>query len=167
MSEPEEVPTPPAEHAGIVYQQQPTVCTCCHTCLAMLMGCDVQEIMSRIQSAGMGDDEILVVMKRAGIQYLRVAHGSALWQGWQLVIAPSLNVGIGSLHAVLVHFDESTYETVVFDPSTRKRYHPAGRDLRGYRSLALVRPSGDIARFDRKWLLFTPPPAAAADPSTH
>ena len=134
--------------SNVKLQHQPTRTTCVHTCLAMLMGVPVQEVISRIGDCGCEPVEVLVFLHRFGISFAPIATPK-LWDGWHLVAVPSLNVE-GGAHAILVSWNHHAGELIVKDPSPWKSYASNGSNLHLFFDVILVRPGGSLEYFDRK-----------------
>ncbi len=120
----------------IVHQFQPTPTTCVHTCLAMVLGKPVEEVIAEIGlPQGLNQEDLLASLRRYDLMHAMTLFG-ALWTGWQFVVVPSLNVR-GGTHQVLVHYDQGY---TVLDPSPKIRYEENGSDLNSWMSVVLVRP---------------------------
>jgi len=136
---------PMSGSVALVHQTQPTPYTCAHTCLAMVLGRPVEEVMHEVKElAGMNTHDLLNALERYGVMHALTMFG-ALWSGWQLVTVPSLNVR-GGTHKVLVHWEAGKYH--VLDPSPKIRYAEDGSDLNSWHDVILVRPpnAGSDAR---------------------
>lgn len=121
----------------LVHQFQPTPWSCVHTCLAMVMGVPAEQLIEEIgYPNGLNQMDALVVLERKGIMHAATMFG-ALWQGWQMVTVPSLNIR-GGMHQILVHWEAGKY--TVLDPSPKIRYKEDGSDLNGWSAVILVRP---------------------------
>lgn len=123
----------------LVHQTQPTPYTCTHTCLAMVLGRPVEEIMREVKLDGMNTRDLLCALERYNVMHALTMFG-ALWSGWQLVTVPSLNVR-GGTHKVLVHWEDGKYR--VLDPSPKIRYAEDGSDLDSWHDVILVRPQNE------------------------
>lgn len=98
-------------------QQQPTPRTCAHTCLAMVTGASVEDLIERFGDRPLGFPEEACVLIEHGIFPVNATgspHEFAL-EGVYLVSTPSLNLP-GKLHMVVVEASPEGY--VVHDPNT-------------------------------------------------
>ncbi len=119
------------------HQTQPTPFTCVHTCIAMVLGRPVKEIIEEVGLPhGMTQLDLVNALERYNLAYAMTAF-HALWYGWQFVSAPSRNVRGGS-HQILVHYSEGEYR--VLDPSPKIRYKENGSDLTTWINVILVKP---------------------------
>jgi len=121
----------------IEHKQQPNDWTCVHTCLSMVTGTPVEELLERFGDHAIGFDEMATVFVEHGIfpEFTTNQHHPFDRCGVYFVAAPSLNLP-GKLHQVVVEASEDGY--IVHDPQ-------AGREgKRWYRNEDVV--SGDLAR---------------------
>lgn len=121
----------------LVHQFQPTPYTCCHTCLAMVLGRPVAEVIDEVgEHAGMNTLELMGALARYNVMFALTQFG-AMWTGWHMLTVPSLNVR-GGTHKILVHWAGGKYR--VLDPSPGIRYREDGNDLTSWSDVILVRP---------------------------
>ena len=108
-------------------QQQPTPRTCAHTCLSMVTGVPVEDLIERFGDRGLAFPEEACVLIENGIFPVNTtgSHHEFALEGVYLVSTPSLNLP-GKLHMVVVEASADGY--VVYDPNTGregvKAYHP-------------------------------------------
>lgn len=125
------------ESIPLIHQFQPTPYTCVHTCLAMLLGKPVAEVIEEIGLPhGLNQHDLLNSLEKYDVMHAMTLFG-ALWTGWQFATVPSLNVR-GGMHKVLVHWEAGKYR--VLDPSPKIRYKEDGSDLGSWNDVILVRP---------------------------
>jgi len=128
---------PTTGSVALVHQFQPTPYTCVHACIAMVLGRPVAEIIDEIGLPhGLLQRDLLDVLDKYRVQHAMTVF-SALWDGWQFVVVPSLNIR-GGAHQVLVHYEAGKYR--VLDPSPKIQYKEDGSDLKCWNDVILVRP---------------------------
>ena len=119
------------------HQFQPTPHTCSHACLAMVLGRPVEEVINEVGlPQGMLQQDLLAAIRQYDLMHAMTVFGS-LWDGWQFIVVPSLNIR-GGAHQVLVHFEAGRYR--VLDPSPKIRYKEDGSDLSCWNDVILVKP---------------------------
>ena len=123
---------------GIVPQLQPTDRTCVHTCLAMVLGVPVQQVIDRYGGQPMSDQRLMAALTEHGVEFDRLVFGNLFWPGWYLAGVPSLNVE-GGTHAILIHAHRKKGVTVL-DPSQLKTYRRDGSNLKSWFDLMPVNP---------------------------
>ena len=122
---------------NLVHQYQPTPFTCTHACLAMVLGRPVADIVDEVGlHQGFNQKDLLAALTRYDLMHAMTLFG-ALWEGWQFVVVPSLNVRGGS-HQVLVCCQGAKMR--VLDPSTKIQYKEDGSDLSCWNDTILVKP---------------------------
>ncbi len=97
--------------------QQPTPVTCAHTCLAMVTGESVHDLIERFGNCGISFAEQATVLVEHGIFPVKTTGDNHQFSeaGVYLVSTPSLNLP-GRLHMVVVEANSDGY--VVHDPNT-------------------------------------------------
>ncbi len=134
----------------LTHQTQPTGWSCVHTCLAMIMNVDANEVIKRLsptlEPRGLSHMDTIVAMRQFGIMFAPIT-ASSLWEGWHLVTVPSLN-HVGGNHAILIYHDDEG-EFRVLDPAIGKRYEESGRNLMSWSETVLVKPGGSLDYYDR------------------
>jgi len=110
----------------IVFQQQPTYNTCVSTCLAMILNCDVQELIpvfhEKYYDAVDNRLKVTDFLKEKGVPFELCNFESMPEKaGVYLVTVPSLNIK-GGTHQILWIMEESDQEGYfyqrIFDPAT-------------------------------------------------
>ena len=131
----------------LVHQTQPTPWSCVHTCIAMLMGVPVQEVIDRVnRNHGLNTLQTIRAMADFGIRFAPLSMCmQSLWDGWHLVSVPSLNHPRG-LHAILICWDDG--EMKVLDPAIGNRYAEDGSDLMSWSDTIIAKPGGSLSYFD-------------------
>lgn len=123
--------------------QQPTPRTCAHTCLAMVTGANVDDLIARFGDRPLGFSEEASVLIEHGIFPVKATgnHHEFAIEGVYLVSTPSLNLP-GKLHMVVVEASADGY--IVHDPNT------GCEGVQAYEPDSLM--SGDLSRCEVTYL---------------
>lgn len=99
----------------VEHQMQPNDHTCVHTCLAMITGLSVDDMIDRFGDHALGFDETATVLAEHGLFPHNTSSGPHRYPfvGWYLVACASKNLP-GQAHQVLVYADGEGY--TVYDP---------------------------------------------------
>lgn len=135
------------EHAGVKLQFQPTASTCVVTCVAMLLGVPVEQLMHRLGTVGLEVEGLsarslhrLLLLLR--IEFQPLMFPEFLFNGWHFAVVPSLNIPRGN-HQILIHHCNG--ELTVFDPSPPgKNRYIEKTSLVSWESLIYVEPGGNL-----------------------
>jgi len=96
-------------------QQQPNDHTCVHTCLSIVTGIPVDELIERFGDHAIGFDEIATVLVEHGLfpRETTIESHPFYRSGIYFVSVPSLNLA-GQLHQIVIEASEDGY--IVHDP---------------------------------------------------
>lgn len=102
--------------------KQPNDKTCVHTCIAMLAGVPVQEVIDFVgtDDQGLSTYETMEVLSHFKLSWNLLALPSLMWDCWHLVTVPSLNERAGT-HAILIGHDVYGDGLVVLDPQHKRK----------------------------------------------
>lgn len=116
----------------IQHQQQPTLQSCTHTCLAMLLNEPIDKVarvMGFDLNRGMEHVETMQALARCGFSWNRFVLGWLVADGYYMLTVPSLNNAAGN-HSIVVRIgDHQMVE--VHDPNMGnplKRYYSLGQE---------------------------------------
>lgn len=107
----------------LAHQTQPTPYACVHTCIAMLAGVPVAQVMERFPGDGMDMRETYAALEAMKLNWNALVFGRLVVDAVYLASVPSLNFEGGS-HAVIL--DSRSGEIEVLDPNKGregKRYY--------------------------------------------
>ena len=98
----------------IVHQQQPDGQTCGQTCLAMILGVPVADVVKVFGRIGCSTRELYYALDRCALWWNALLYEYPMLHGHYIAMVPSLNIEAGT-HYVVIRRDENG-ETV-FDPN--------------------------------------------------
>ena len=132
------------EQIMIKHQTQPTNWSCCHTCIAMVLGEPAQKVIEALGiERGLSEKEFQFALQKFNIAHNLFVYGEILYTGYYFMTVPSLN-NDGGHHKILVHYNNKTSRFRVFDPSPKKTYAKNGYNLKSWADLTGILISGKI-----------------------
>jgi len=135
------------EHAGIKLQFQPTATSCVVTCVAMLLGVPVEQLVDKLREFGhpatsLSARSLHRLLLLLQIEFQPLLFPEFIFNGWYLAVVPSLNMP-GRNHQVLVNHQNG--ELLVFDPNPPDKIrYDGGTPLCSWESIIYVEPGGNI-----------------------
>lgn len=107
----------------ITHQKQPSDLTCVHTCIAMIAGIPVQEVIDYYShDQGLSTKDTIYALDHFKCNWNLMAFPTLMWNCWHMVTVPSLNEKSGN-HAILIGMDVYEGGIEVLDPQKgRERY---------------------------------------------
>lgn len=132
----------------ITHQIQPNPYACNQTCLAMLLGVPVEEVLKVFPGDGMSTRELYDALDRCRFLWNAFIFGTLVCDGVYLMTVPSLNFEGGG-HTILV---EQAQRLIVYDPNRGregKKFYSnegdgVGVPLRHWSEVILVLPGGKL-----------------------
>lgn len=139
--------TPDEQFSLVVQQYQPDDKTCAHTCLAMILGASVKDVIAVTGPAAMTRIDLWHFLRQFCVVHTPLVYDRFIVTGWYLVTVPSLNHEGGS-HIILVFYndDSGTFRVLDPNPVSRRRYVEDGSNLRATSQFIFVKPGGCIRR---------------------
>lgn len=122
---------------SITLQTQPTNTTCAHTCVAMVLGVPVEEIIKKYGGDSLNQEKLTYILTDNKVWWNGLTNGNLVHSGWYFAVVPSLN-NIGVNHQVLIYYNWDNGELLVFDPARGKKYDEKGRDLKSWSNLIAI-----------------------------
>lgn len=125
----------------IIHQQQPDDMSCSHTCLAMLLGIPVSEVVKRIKTfdGGMNTKDLYGALDICKFEWNALIFNNLVVNGFYMATVPSVNVQSGG-HAVILELTDE--KITVHDPNKgregKKFYGEGGCPLKYFSELVLI-----------------------------
>lgn len=133
----------------VVHQCQPDDHSCNQTCLAMVLGVPVADVLAVFPGDGMSSREMYVALDRCHLLWDALQFGTFVVDGLYLINVPSLNIEAGG-HRVLMDWRGCWDESRLHDPNRGrpgKRFYSTGDDgapLKWWTGAIIVRPGGQL-----------------------
>lgn len=127
---------------GIFPQTQPTGSTCVQTCIAMVLGVPVADVIARYGDEPLNQQRMAHALTECGVVWNQMTNGTMVHEGWYMATVPSLN-NRGGNHQIMVRF--TSHDGVcVADPARGDRYKQDGSDLRSWSYLTPLWLGGSL-----------------------